>query len=300
MSIDLSNFLALPFEIIIHAATVDPFLWRALLLYREFGLWSLTMAAREASEVFCKMINQIDCIEYYKCKLIHRTNGPARIVKEKEGILGSLYYYQNGLLHRDNGPAVICDEFKKWYVNGLLHRDNDKPAAEFANETQIWYSRGVVHRGNDKPAMIINKGYNTEYWYVNGYLRRDNGSPPIDSDTGYMESACGLLTETPCYPPDNWQHLSSDKIMYEIPEIKWLNDESDDERYEIYTENEEKEMRRIMEKVDESMDDDLDELDELNCEWTDEKDEEDQTDEEDTTAAREELRRWAENRFRMD
>jgi hypothetical protein len=133
---------------------------------------------------------------YYVHGKLHRTDGPAWIVKEGIHELDGgdglrppePAYYFEGLLHREDGPA-----FKGvWYCHGKKHRDGDKPAFS-ADGLEEWYQHGNLHRDKN-PAQIKREGGRTvEKWYQHGVLHRDDG-PAVTFGTRRQWFSHGVLT----------------------------------------------------------------------------------------------------------
>lgn len=83
---------------------------------------------------------------------VHRINGPAHIIYDKNGNLSCHKWYKNGWLHNDNGPAII-----EYYPPS----EGGKVKAEHR------YKNGIMCKDN-KPSIIkYNKGGNVMGTYEN-------------------------------------------------------------------------------------------------------------------------------------
>lgn len=98
-------------------------------------------------------------------KTLHRTDGPAYIEFNKDGLPIKIEFWQNGLLHRENEPAVIAcfvNNFNKLYVQALRY-----------------YKNGMIHTySEDKPMLLYDlqsNMLNEESYYKNGLLHNLNG-----------------------------------------------------------------------------------------------------------------------------
>jgi hypothetical protein len=100
--------------------------------------------------------------EYILDKQIHRTDGPALIIKGKDWE-EKIWYYK-GLRHRDGDkPAYKCDGEFIWYKYGKMHRDN---GWAYRNDQRVmWYKEDVCHR-IDGPAIVDVVDGNK--WYIHG------------------------------------------------------------------------------------------------------------------------------------
>lgn len=94
----------------------------------------------------------------------HRIGGPAIIYAD-----GTKRWYYHGYLHRTDGPAEIVRPsdisagYRTWWVNGKLHR-TDGPAILYNNGRIMWYESGQRHR-EDGPAIIDR---NHQKYYIRG------------------------------------------------------------------------------------------------------------------------------------
>lgn len=68
-----------------------------------------------------------------EAELLHRSGGPAYIVRYPSGAIKARMFFRGGLLHREDGPAVEqlhenqSPLIEQWYLDGELHR-SDGPA----------------------------------------------------------------------------------------------------------------------------------------------------------------------------
>ena len=108
-------------------------------------------------------VDDLDNIRWYKdakCKVLHRTDGPA-----VEYADGSKLWLQDGKYHRDDGPAIDrADGHKEWWQNGQRHRI-DGPAIDRADGHKEWWQNGQRHR-IDGPAIERLDG--DKEWYIDG------------------------------------------------------------------------------------------------------------------------------------
>lgn len=70
---------------------------------------------------------------------------------------GDEEWYKDGKLHRENGPAVIVNN-RNWYLN-------DKITLKCEGQIKYWYQHGKLHRNNG-PAIIYPNGQ--EEYYIEG------------------------------------------------------------------------------------------------------------------------------------
>ena len=97
----------------------------------------------------------------------HRIGEPAMIYKN-----GTKLWYYHGILHRTDGPAEIVrpsdtsSGYQAWWIHGKLHR-TDGPAVVYNNGREMWYENGQRHR-EDGPACI--DGNHREYYIRGKYL----------------------------------------------------------------------------------------------------------------------------------
>ncbi len=119
-------------------------------LYRKKIIKAITIVDRHKGEYRSQ-------IKFYiktsKLKLLHRENGPAKLVFI-DGKIDEVYWYKYGKIHRDgkvSGPARI------WFIDGILY-------------SLTWFNNNKLHRFN-KPAWI---GFDINTikleWYLYGKL----------------------------------------------------------------------------------------------------------------------------------
>ena len=84
----------------------------------------------------------------------------------------TITYTFNRVLHREDGPAKIVRGYRslleECYCHGKLHSYNDKPAIyEYRGDHfyKAWYEHGLLHRDGNKPAKIDGCG---ESYFVRG------------------------------------------------------------------------------------------------------------------------------------
>jgi hypothetical protein len=84
----------------------------------------------------CRVLDGMSIL-HFKNGLLHREDGPARILPE-----GCTFWYKDGKLHRENGPAVVrVGGSQKWYLNNELHRE-DGPAIQYPDGKNEYYYKG--------------------------------------------------------------------------------------------------------------------------------------------------------------
>jgi hypothetical protein len=123
---------------------------------------------------------------YYKNKLPHREDGPAKEYKN-----GDKEYYVNGYLHRDDGPAIdyVSRNYKAWYVHGKYVREenNTKDKHNKANLLVKEASGNIMIRGKltsflyelirdylpaGEVELIVRNCSESEVSYTNGWLAK--------------------------------------------------------------------------------------------------------------------------------
>ena len=112
-------------------------------------------------------------IEYRIDGIIHREDGPARIVGTGDD--RNYYWYMHGKIHRENGPAMVYSNGTTvWLKNGKYHRD-DGPAYEGFDGYLEWYINGKHHRLSG-PATVYANGAK-EFWINDSiqYIIKENG-----------------------------------------------------------------------------------------------------------------------------
>jgi len=130
--------------------------------------------------------------KYYRGDKLHREDGPAYIVEEKD-VLVTEEYYRGDKLHREDGPAYIVEEkvvlvTEEYYRDGKPHRDGYAPAFITRNKTgkilsQAYYRGGKMHRDGGQPAYIAyyhnaNDSVAKQMkYYINGKPGRPGGLP---------------------------------------------------------------------------------------------------------------------------
>lgn len=110
-------------------------------------------------------------------KILHRTDGPARISGYDE------HWFFEGGLHREDGPAFSCKDGNfAWWFNDLCHNASG-PALILKSDSKCWYVNDMYHR-EDGPAVEWEFG--EKEWYVCGVRHRKNG-PAIERPNGNNE-----------------------------------------------------------------------------------------------------------------
>lgn len=164
--------------------------------------------------------------EHYFDGLLHKEDGPAKIVKNKKDIEVIVEYFMFGRHHRKDGPAYMIFEngnyCREWIQNDEKHRLDGPAIINFYRENinsfdencsinidnyfstdekiyieEEYYVGGCLHR-QDGPAIVkkIKENDNVKiesfYYYINGCLHRLDG-PAIKNDTEELWYCNGLL-----------------------------------------------------------------------------------------------------------
>jgi len=150
--------------------------------------------------------------EYRQNGILHRTDGPARILVDSSSGSVTKEYYIQGKLHRVGGPARVVEEksddlsktvLKEYYQDGKPYREEGPTSikAYFAREFEGKYyvekieeeylnAEGEAHR-EGAPAIIFRSGDGCmeDLLYVqNGVIHREDGPANIRKGLdGYLE-----------------------------------------------------------------------------------------------------------------
>lgn len=130
---------------------------------------------------------------------VHRLDGPARIIRDKNGNVDREEWWKNGLLHREDGPAIVTNYQSgafgychKWFREGRLHRERGPAIIDVGEQgyplRQEWHQNGLPHRIGG-PAIVRTDeetGINQEeIWCFEGALHNDDGPALIHRDEAF-------------------------------------------------------------------------------------------------------------------
>jgi hypothetical protein len=126
---------------------------------------------------------------YYKDGLIHREDGPAKILKNKSSYTQkervTETWYKKGNIHRDNGPAVQMTEDgeiirQEWLINNTHH--NFPGPAIVTKDFEYYYFYGKRHKIGG-PAYISRT---CKMWFINDINHNPNGPCVIKTEKGTL------------------------------------------------------------------------------------------------------------------
>lgn len=94
----------------------------------------------------------------------HRLDGPARILRFRDGTY-ELDWYVHGYRHRCDGPAQeLRNGAKVWWLHGEVHRAGKGPSVEHPDGSKAYYHKGRIV-GITGPAVVWATGHGVDDWW---------------------------------------------------------------------------------------------------------------------------------------
>ena len=133
---------------------------------------------------------------YFEDGQLHRTDGPAIIMKDKEGQIIGEQWFQNGQRYRTGDDPDLFrivnkkQHIKEWHdeAGWLRHQISTNPESPHRHEVyqELWFDENRKHHREDGPASVIKDAAgNTieEEWKQHGNYYREDGPSIVKTDS---------------------------------------------------------------------------------------------------------------------